>query len=348
MKLNEFIAKARKELPLGDFLSQLNRQQQTGIVPVKSCNFNAEGDYEYLLHPLLGYGETTLVYAGKNVGKTLVTMVVAYVVGTGASFLGLWTARKAEKVIYVEGDAPKDSVARKKDSTRQALNFKTRDDDSLVWFLSGAFDLFSDDPEHGRPAIERALEFVNGQDPVRQNVKLVILDSMTTMSSGRHDDTGWYPFIEWVKKLSAKGIHFIILFHAAPDGSLRGSNAKKDSVDNVLLLKDLNRKENDKSDDKSANTPKNPDVLHFLVTPEHLRGNPHSEFMFGVELMFHKKHKEWTFVNQDQYWKHVYSSQSNVMTDQEMADFWQTTKEAIFDVRNSHGIKKYKTKKPKN
>jgi putative DNA primase/helicase len=64
---------------------------------------------ELILDPILPQKGLMLLHAYRGIGKTLVGLAIGYCVATGGQLLG-WTAEKARKVLYVDGEMPAETM----------------------------------------------------------------------------------------------------------------------------------------------------------------------------------------------------------------------------------------------
>jgi putative DNA primase/helicase len=96
------------------------------------------------------------------------------------------------------------------------------------------------------------LSAVEGQqslDPLLQDVDLVILDNLSTLTSQSESASdAWVPMQNWLLKLRRQGVAVLLVHHAGTNGRQRGTSRREDALDTVIAL----RRPEDYSPDQGA------------------------------------------------------------------------------------------------
>jgi putative DNA primase/helicase len=187
---------------------------------------------EMILSPILPEQGLTMIHAPRGIGKTHVSLMIAYAVATGGSvFNGKWQTNTPRKVLFVDGEMPlvvmQERLAKIVNST-EADSIK---DDNLLIITpdmqnQGISDLST---LEGQRSIEEHLK----------DVKLLILDNHSALCRrGRENESeSWIPLQEWFLTLRRRGISVLLIHHSNKAGGQRGTSRKEDLLDTVITLR---------------------------------------------------------------------------------------------------------------
>ncbi len=196
--------------------------------------------WEYVLEPWLRTEETAVIWAASGLGKTWMSLSIALAVAGGGR-IGEWTAPKARKVLYIDGEM---NLRDLRDRIRDLLNggaVEVPDRELAESNLEiiarqaqeigqGFLDLTNADHQAG------ILEGVR-----RKAVELVIFDNLTTLSEGLEDenDAGQFkPLQGLFMQLKAAKVGAILIHHANKSHKqMRGSTALETTFEVIIGLK---------------------------------------------------------------------------------------------------------------
>jgi KaiC/GvpD/RAD55 family RecA-like ATPase len=207
---------------------------------------------ENMLAPWLPTKGLAMVYAPRGVGKTHLSLGVAYAVASSGALLK-WRAPRPRRVLFVDGEMPAQvlqerlaRIAAKADAEPPAEDF--------IRFIA------SDLHREGIPDLSSA----EGQAELRSHVgdaELVIFDNVSTLfRAGRENEAdSWAPAQELALSLRREDRSVLFIHHAGKSGAQRGTSRREDVLDTVINLK--------RPDDYSA-----AQGARFVVSFEKARG----------------------------------------------------------------------------
>ncbi|MCH8127793.1 AAA family ATPase, partial [candidate division KSB1 bacterium] len=218
----------RKKLAKAKHVSETG---ETGIVAVHISDFMKMKfpAREMILEPWLQTQSLSMIHSYRGVGKTLLSLGIAYAVTTGKSILR-WTAPKRRGVLLVDGEMPgielQERLSKMMSSSRNLntlpLTIITQDlqDHPLP-------DLAT---EEGQLAIEQF---------ITDDTDLIILDNLSTLlrSGIENEAESWQSLQGWLLKLRSIGKSVLIIHHSGKKGLQRGTSKREDTLDTVLGLK---------------------------------------------------------------------------------------------------------------
>jgi len=180
-----------------------------------------------LLAPWLPERSLAMLYGGRGVGKSMLSLSIAIAVAGGRTFLG-WEASGQHAVLYVDGEMAREDLqarARRLGGENAAalpLHFMAR-------------DLY---PE-GMPTLDNAeLKAAIEEAATEREVKLIILDNLSTLWRGSENEAeSWDYMQDWLFRLRRVGRSVLLVHHSGKNGTQRGSSRKEDTLDVVLALR---------------------------------------------------------------------------------------------------------------
>lgn len=184
---------------------------------------------ESILSPWLFTQGLSMIYAPRGIGKTHVSLNIAYAVASGGEFLG-WKAERPQGVLFVDGEMPASLLQERlitimlsnTKQPRAPLKIVTPDLQS-----TGIPDLAT---PQGQDAINKH---------ITDDIKVIIVDNLSTcIHSGKENEgESWLPVQQWALKLRSMGKTVIFIHHSGKGGNQRGTSRREDTLDTVIALK---------------------------------------------------------------------------------------------------------------
>ena len=184
---------------------------------------------ENILEPWLPRQGLAMIHAPRGVGKTHISLGIAYAVASGSSFLG-WQVKEPRGVLFIDGEMPANSL-----QDRLASIVAASDKEPQATFQIITPDL----QEFGVPD----LSTVEGQEVINNyitdEIDLIILDNLSTLvrSGKENEGESWQPVQTWALQQRAKGKSALFIHHSGKSGLQRGTSRREDVLDTVITLK---------------------------------------------------------------------------------------------------------------
>lgn len=185
---------------------------------------------EHVLSPVLTLGSLNMVYGWRGLGKTHMSLGIAYASATGSSFLG-WQAARPFKTLLIDGEMPGESlqlrlatIAASADSEPEPGFFRVMTIDLCGGWMP---DLAT---REGQAAVGEECD----------QAEIIIVDNLSCLCRGKareNDAESWLQVAEWAMSLRSRGKCVVFVHHAGKDGNQRGTSKREDILDVVIGLK---------------------------------------------------------------------------------------------------------------
>jgi hypothetical protein len=182
-----------------------------------------------LLTPWLPEKGAAMLYAPRGLGKTYLSLSIAYAVASGGSVLR-WHAAQPRPVLFVDGEMPMAALQERVAGIAAGFGVQPLEDDFLKflpadYFRDGLPNLAS---EQGRELLEQLCE----------GRALVVLDNLSSLARCRENEADdWQPMQELVLSLRRRGTSTLIVHHSGKGGQQRGTSRREDILDTVISLR---------------------------------------------------------------------------------------------------------------
>jgi hypothetical protein len=180
-------------------------------------------------------GDFGIIYSPRGTGKTWLAQLIAKAISVGGA-AGLWFAPRPARVLYLDGEMPPD-LMRDRD---KGLG----DGEVLILNHAILFDRTGQVLNVTDGALQQALlEWC-----IRNEIKVLILDNLSTLASGikENDSFEWERLQVWLLQFRRHGIAVILVHHAGRNGELRGTSKREDAAFWVIALDDAKKQADDK------------------------------------------------------------------------------------------------------
>ncbi len=185
---------------------------------------------EMILAPIIPTQGLAMIHAKRGIGKTHVSLGIAYAVASGGAFLK-WKAEKPRRVLFIDGEMPASTLQERLKGITETSgpNLEAAD---FLRILTPDFQE-TGIPDLACPDGQAALE------PFLDGVDLLILDNLSTLCrTGRENESeGWTIVQAWLLDLRRRGISVLLIHHGGKNGDQRGASKREDILDTVIQLK---------------------------------------------------------------------------------------------------------------
>jgi hypothetical protein len=185
--------------------------------------------HEYILEPWLTTQSLNMIFGYRGVGKTHISLGIAYAVASGGNILK-WQSPKPRGVLFIDGEMPGYSLQK-----RMAEIIANADKE----FAPNLMFLTPDLQEFGMPDLATADGQKQVENYITDEIDLIIVDNISCLvrSGKENEGESWLPIQEWALKLRATGKSVLFIHHSNKAGGQRGTSRKEDVLDNVICLK---------------------------------------------------------------------------------------------------------------
>ncbi len=184
---------------------------------------------ENVLAPWLPTQGLCMEYGPRGIGKTHMSLNIAYAVASGGKYLH-WEAEKPRGVLFCDGEMP--SIVLQERLSAIALSIG-REPGAALNIITPDLNRAAGIPDLGTLEGQQAIERYISAD-----IELIILDNLSTLvRSGKENESeDWMLMQTWVLSLRARGKSVLFVHHSGKRGQQRGTSKREDVLDTVISL----------------------------------------------------------------------------------------------------------------
>ena len=184
---------------------------------------------DMLLAPWLPTQGLCMIYGPRGLGKTHVSLNVAYAVATGGEFLG-WKAPQPRRVLFIDGEMP-GALLQERLAAIVAVN---REPDTLDFLKI----LSADAEPDGLPDLSDTREQAY-YEPYLDDADVIVVDNLSTICRGLRENEAdsWGGVQFWALQMRRAGKTVVFIHHSGKSGGQRGTSKKEDVLDTVIALR---------------------------------------------------------------------------------------------------------------
>jgi RecA-family ATPase len=185
----------------------------------------------WLVEPLIQERDITMLHAWRGAGKTHFVGHLAWAVASGSPFLRYAVPRPAG-VLLVDGEMPREELQKRLKGCSRSYGIEPQ----------ASFQLLSADAlPDGIPSLSThaGQNFIEAELDANPDVRLLILDSISTLCNGGHAENeaeSWTEMQPWLLKLRRRGVSPLIVHHDGKGGAQRGTSKREDVVSQSIHL----------------------------------------------------------------------------------------------------------------
>jgi putative DNA primase/helicase len=185
--------------------------------------------------PWLTESSMTMIHAWRGMGKTWLSMCLAYALAKGRGTFLNWKTFEPRRVLYIDGEMGTRAILGR---LKTILNSDVDENDADI--DDDALNFFSF--EHCGGVIWNLAD-LNDQHKYTQlcaNYNVIIIDNISTCvryKNANDEMTAWADVHKWSIKRREEGKAIIFIHHQGKSGQQRGVSSKEDPLDTVINLK---------------------------------------------------------------------------------------------------------------
>jgi putative DNA primase/helicase len=209
------------------------RKPSSRLRPITLADFLARDlpPRDNILAPWLPAKGLAMLYAQRGLGKTHMSLSLAYAVASGTSLLS-WKVPAPRRVLLIDGEMPAATLQYRLAAIVERANGCEPPEADYLRVL--ADDLTQD----GLPD----LSSIEGQAmfaPHLEGTDLIIVDNISTLcrSGVENDAESWGNVQAWALEQRRAGRSVLFIHHAGKNGGQRGTSKREDVLDTVIELK---------------------------------------------------------------------------------------------------------------
>lgn len=238
------IKEAEKKIVGYKPLESINTALDAHIKTAKQIREEAKPKVPVLMSPWLKKGQTTIIYAGYGVGKSLLAIAVAYLVGLRVyeeeeHEIGKWQVKNPTGCLYLDGEIGEEEM---EERVKQFEWLGKQSNKHRMKILSIPEYQFATEDTFTLATRENQLKVIQWLKD-NPDYQLIVLDSVSTLFGlvEENDNSEWSNKVNpFLRDLRALKVGCLLLHHAGKESKrgLRGASAMGAMAHNIFKLTD--------------------------------------------------------------------------------------------------------------
>jgi hypothetical protein len=175
-------------------------------------------------------GDLGFIFAPRGLGKTWLALGIATAISSSGK-CGPWQANGANRVLYVDGEMPCESLGERIQGMGGTENLTVLSHEALFHLTGNVLNL-------ANPTTQDALTRVM----LAGGVKVLILDNLSCLFSGvaENDADAWEGVLQWLLTLRRHRIAVVLVHHSGRNKTtMRGTSRREDAAFWVIRLDEM-------------------------------------------------------------------------------------------------------------
>ena len=184
---------------------------------------------EFIIEPLLPLRGSGMIYSPPGLGKTHISLYMAFCIAVGAPSCFVWDIPKKRRILYVDGEMDAESLQEMVRQIAMGHEMEIPDPDF--------FGVVNPDFQKGTTPRINTFEGRRAIEELLHPGDILFLDNLSTLCPGADEDEteNWSKVQEWILDLRRKGIATFLVHHANKSGLSQLGTSKKEHQLSVNL-----------------------------------------------------------------------------------------------------------------
>lgn len=185
---------------------------------------------DYLLEPVIPCQGIAMIHGPRGLGKTHVSLGIAYAIASGGTFLK-WAAPRPMGVLFVDGEMPARTL---QERLGNIINSSDAEATAPLKLVTPDLNI-----ERGMPNLSETVGQAAIDELVDDTIKVIIVDNLSCLarSGVENDAESWLPIQSWALRHRAAGRSVVFIHHSSKNGAQRGTSRREDVLDTVIGLR---------------------------------------------------------------------------------------------------------------
>jgi RecA-family ATPase len=195
-------------------------------------------EMQFIIEPIIPEKSIILLYSDFGVGKSFAALSWAYGVGQGCDICERLKVKKNRKVLYIDSEMGEEIMKERIGYMKKIFGDAPARTGDFLWHSVASENQIQNiniAEESGQNIIEELLDLALQKGEVGEPVSFLILDNISTLTSGISNHSSWMKVFKWLYKLKSK-CSVLILHHENRAGKYLGSVLQGITVDSKIHL----------------------------------------------------------------------------------------------------------------
>jgi AAA domain len=195
-------------------------------------------ELQFIIKPIIPEKSIILLYSDFGVGKSFAALSWAYGVSQGCDICNRLEVPSEKKILYIDSEMGKEIMQERIGYMKKIFGNDSEKTNNFLWHSVASENQIQNiniADESGQNIIEGLLDLALHEGSIGESVSFLVLDNISTLTSGISNHSSWMKVFKWLYKLKSK-CSVLILHHENRAGKYLGSVLQGITVDSKIHL----------------------------------------------------------------------------------------------------------------
>lgn len=214
---------------------------EQGLAIRSAADLGEVKELEYVLRSIIPANSIVLAYSTFGIGKSFAALSFAYAITQGVNVCDRIKVEKAGKILYIDSEMGEDTMTERLGYMKKIYGTDKSRQENFLWYSVASeahLKTLNLEEVHDQKLVDRMLENAKNTGTKDMPVSLLVLDNISTLTSGSNTHAAWMKIFSWLYRLKPE-CSVLILHHENKAGGYLGTVLKGITVDCKIHLESV-------------------------------------------------------------------------------------------------------------
>ena len=211
---------------------------EQGLAVRSAANLGEVKELEYVLKPIIPENSITLAYSTYGIGKSFAALSFAYAITQGVDVCDRLKLNNAGKVFYIDSEMGEETMKERLAYMERIYGADKSKQENFLWYSVSSeahLKTLNLEDQQDQNLVDKMLKNAENSGTKNLPVSLLVLDNISTLTSGSNTHSAWMKIFSWLYRLKPN-CSVLILHHENRAGGYLGTVLKGITVDCKIHL----------------------------------------------------------------------------------------------------------------
>ena len=217
---------------------------EQGLAVRSAANLGKVKELEYVLKPIIPENSITLAYSTYGIGKSFAALSFAYAITQGVDVCDRLKVGTPGKILYIDSEMGEETMTERITYMEKIYGADKAKQENFLWYSAASeahLKTLNLEDLQDQNLVDKMLKNAENSGTKNMPVSLLVLDNISTLTSGSNTHSAWMKIFNWLYRLKPN-CSVLILHHENRAGGYLGTVLKGITVDCKIHLEPVELK----------------------------------------------------------------------------------------------------------